>query len=251
MHRPFLETLIFFSKIAFSCLALELLFEKYCDFNKIPTILYPSLQWFSNFMIYYPYSYLLTWLKNSDYLESRKVKHPKITKKWPQFNIKGMIYGELFFFLLCNIYGNIFKNEISSGNIFDKLGWFYLCIFSADLLFYPIHYCVLHIKFFYLHKQHHQEIDLNGFSSEIKSLYESIIVTLSDVIVFIILGRDMNQFLAWVIIGVLYNVEGHSTLKLFFIHSDFHLNHHFYVECNYGSGFYLDYIFGTTYKYQN
>jgi len=55
----------------------------------------------------------------------------------------------------------------------------------------------------------------------------------------------MNQFAAWILVGVLYNVEGHSTIGLFFQTDGFHVKHHTHFNVNYGTGRYLDYIFGT------
>lgn len=227
---------------------MELFFEGYLDLNKFSAYYYPFFQWFANFAFYYPYSYFILALKNSEYLENLKVKHPKILKDWPQFDFKGIAYGEILFLIICHLYdGLFFSNSRTADNIFQKLGWFYLCIVVADLLFYTIHY-MLHEKFYWIHNKHHLEININGFSSEIKSFSESMIITLSDLFVFVILGRDMNQFIAWIVIGVLYNVEGHSSMKLFYIRENFHTNHHLYIDYNYGIGFYLDHIFGTTYK---
>jgi len=246
--NPYIETFIFFSKISISCLMVELFFEKYLDLNKISPLFSPFLHWFANFAMYYPYSYLMMALKNSDYLENFKSKHLKIFKERPNFDLKGIAYAELIFLIVCHVYDVLFlSNSRSNGNIFQKLGWFYLCIIICDVWFFAIHY-ILHEKFYWAHKKHHLEVNINGFSSEIKSFYESLIFTLSDIIVFVLLGRDMNQFISWIVIGVLYNVEGHSTLKLFYIREDFHLNHHLYIDCNYGIGFYLDHFFGTTYK---
>jgi sterol desaturase/sphingolipid hydroxylase (fatty acid hydroxylase superfamily) len=247
MKNPFIDTLIFFSKIAISCLLLQVFLEKYLDFNKFPPAYYPLLHWFSNFMIYYPFSFFMLYLKNSNYFENRKAKHQLLTKKWPKFEFKGIVYGEAIFFIVCNIYNTFFPISLSKGNIFQKLGWFYLCIYASDILFFVTHY-TLHEKFFWIHKRHHKEVDTNGFSSEIKSLYESMITTLMDLMVFVVLGRDMNQFVAWIVIGVLYNVEGHSSIKMFYITTDFHVNHHLYFECNFGIGFYLDYLFGTSFE---
>ena len=247
MTNPFLSTFSFFSKISISCLFLELFLEKYLDFNKISPFYYPFIHWFSNFVVYYPFSYLLLYLKNSNYFENRKAKHKLLLKEWPKFDTWGILYGEFLFFIICNIYNMFFSHSPSHGNIFEKLGWFYLCIFVSDILFFITHY-TLHEKIVWIHKRHHKEVNTNGFSSEIKSIYESMVTTFMDLMVFVVLGRDMNQFVSWIVIGVFYNVEGHSTLKLFFIPGDFHVNHHLYFDCNYGIGFYLDYLFGTSFE---
>ena len=248
MKNPFQNTFMFFSKIALSCLLLELFFEKYFDINKFPSSVYPTLHWFANFVIYYPYSYLMLYLKNSNYLENRKVKHKSLTKNMQlNLSLKEILHGEILFILICHMFNIFYSNKISTGNIFQKLGWFYLCLLIADILFYAFHYALHKTKLYRIHKKHHQEINVNGFSSEIKSVYESLINIFIDLFIFIVLGRDMNQFISWIIIGVLYNVEGHSSMKLFYINSAFHINHHIYIDYNFGIGFYLDYVFGTIY----
>lgn len=245
--KEVLKTFVFFSKVAFCCLLLQLLFEKYCDFNKFPTYSYGFLHWIANLILYYPISYFLVFLKNSNYLESYKKKHKLIKKTWPQFTFKDIVFGELVFLALCMIYNQLFKQKISEGGFLSKLLWFYLCIFSADLTFFLSH-LLLHKKFYWIHKKHHEEVNTNAFSAGIKSLIESIFITLTDILPFFVFGRDINQFIAWILVGVLYNLEGHSTIKLFFIPSFFHVDHHLYIECNYGIGTYLDELFGTVYR---
>lgn len=246
ISKVFAKTFIFFSKVAVCCLICQIFLEKYFDLNKIHSYYWPVLHWGSNFVFYYPYSYLLLYLKNSNYLEKYKKKNERINKNdSPSFTMREAIIGEAQFLGLCILYNNFMRDSSSNGHIFLKLLWFYVCIFLADIFFFIAHR-VLHSHLFWIHKRHHLEVNTNGFSAEIKSFSESIITTLTDILVFVIFGRDMNQFVAWIIVGVLYNVEGHSCLSLFFIEDDFfHINHHLYVECNYGIGYYLDYLFGT------
>lgn len=244
--KVFAKTFVFFSKVATCCLLCQILFEKYFDLHKIHSYWWPFLHWGSNFVFYYPYSYLLLYLKNSNYLEKYKKKNERINKNdVPSFNLKEVMLGETQFLGLCILYNSFMRDSSSNGNIFSSLLWFYLCIFLADIFFFIAHR-FLHSHLFWIHKRHHQEVNSNGFSAEIKSFSESIITTFTDILVFVIFGRDINQFVAWIIVGVFYNVEGHSTLKLFFISDDFHVNHHLYVDCNYGIGYYLDYLFDTT-----
>ncbi|UJR17229.1 hypothetical protein I4U23_004124 [Adineta vaga] len=121
----------------------------------------------------------------------------------------------------------------------------FFCIVSADFFFYIIHWLLHQRQFYWIHKKHHQYIDVNGYIAEYKSFLESIIITTSDILPFIIFGCSINQFLAWIIVGVVYNVEGHSSMNLFFIPDNFHNKHHTHFTVNYGIAQYLDQIFGT------
>jgi sterol desaturase/sphingolipid hydroxylase (fatty acid hydroxylase superfamily) len=86
---------------------------------------------------------------------------------------------------------------------------------------------------------------LNGFVAEYKSLIEALVVTTSDILPFLIFGTSINQLIAWIIVGVLYNVEGHSSMTLLYIVDNFHHKHHTHFNVNYGIAQYLDHIFGT------
>jgi hypothetical protein len=47
-------------------------------------------------------------------------------------------------------------------------------------------------------------------------------------------GYDFNQLLAWTLIGTAYNLEGHSSLSIFLLPSDFHDLHHTSFQGNHG-----------------
>ncbi|MEQ9359571.1 sterol desaturase family protein [Coleofasciculus chthonoplastes] len=55
----------------------------------------------------------------------------------------------------------------------------------------------------------------------------------------------ITQILAWTVIGNAYNLEGHSSLSIFFIASDFHDLHHTSFKGNYGIHGFWDRVFNT------
>lgn len=110
-------------------------------------------------------------------------------------NLFDIIQGELIFLVIC--YAFYFSNLINynsqhSLSLIKNLLWFYFCIISADFWFYITHYIFHTKKFYWIHKKHHEFIDVNGYVAEYKSLIESIIVTTSDILPFIIFGCDIH-----------------------------------------------------------
>jgi sterol desaturase/sphingolipid hydroxylase (fatty acid hydroxylase superfamily) len=84
-----------------------------------------------------------------------------------------------------------------------------------------------------------------SFVAAHKSSLESVVTTITDLLPIFILGYDINQLLAWVLVGTAYNLEGHSSLSLFFISSDFHDLHHTSFKGNYGIQGFWDKVFKT------
>lgn len=248
--NAYMNSLIFFTKVSLSCVCVQLFFDYFLNLkNFFPLISYPFLHWLSNFMFYYLCGYLSIKIKDSVYFESYRIKQSSNIKKQSfKLNLIKIIQGELIFLLMC--YSYYFSNLLDyrkehSFSLIANLSWFYCCIISADFLFYITHYIFHTKKFYWIHKKHHEFIDVNGYVAEYKSLIESLIITTSDILLFIIFGCDIHQFLAWIIVGVIYNVEGHSCMNLFFITDNFHNKHHTHFNVNYGIGQYLDRIFGT------
>ncbi|WP_371417557.1 sterol desaturase family protein [Anabaena sp. UHCC 0187] len=96
-----------------------------------------------------------------------------------------------------------------------------------------------------IHLKHHEFQDTSSFVAGRKSLMEYIIVTITDVLPIFIFGYDITQLCAWSFIGNIYNLEGHSSLSIFFIPSDFHDLHHTGFTGNYGIHGFWDRIFNT------
>jgi sterol desaturase/sphingolipid hydroxylase (fatty acid hydroxylase superfamily) len=61
----------------------------------------------------------------------------------------------------------------------------------------------------------------------------------------LIFGYDITQLCAWSVIGNAYNLEGHSSLSIFFIPSNFHDLHHTDFNGNYGIHGFWDRVFNT------
>jgi len=248
--NAYTNSLIFFTKVSLSCLLVQLFFDYYLNIkNLLPQISYPFLHWLSNFIFYYLFGYLSVKIKDSSYFKSYRVKqNSNIKKQVMKLDFLGIIQGEIISLFMCYAYflfNLINYNTQHSLSLINNLLWFYYCIISADFTFYVIHY-ILHTKIFYwIHKKHHEYIDVNGYIAGYKSLIESIIIATSDILPFILFGCDIHQFIAWIIIGVIYNVEGHSSMNLFYITDNFHNKHHTHFNVNYGVGQYLDRIFGT------
>ncbi|WP_293317336.1 sterol desaturase family protein [Microcoleus sp. PH2017_15_JOR_U_A] len=115
----------------------------------------------------------------------------------------------------------------------------------ADFCFYVTHR-LFHKKFLQeIHLKHHEFLDSSSFVAGHKSLLEYAIVTIADVLPVFVFGYDITQLCAWTAIGNAYNLEGHSSLSIFFIDSDFHDLHHSRFKGNYGIQGFWDRIFNT------
>jgi sterol desaturase/sphingolipid hydroxylase (fatty acid hydroxylase superfamily) len=136
--------------------------------------------------------------------------------------------------------------EVHRGNsIVLNVGWFLMRIMLADLCFYIAHW-LLHRKLLQkIHLKYHDFRDTSSFVAGHKSLIEYVIVTITDILPIFIFGYDITQLCAWTLIGNAYNLEGHSSLSIFFIPSDFHDLHHFSFSGNYGIHGFWDRIFNT------
>lgn len=246
----YIKSFLFFTKVSLSCTAVQWGFDNYFNVQALfLPIFYPFFHWLANFLFYYSCGFFSVIMKDSTYFSSYKINQPfKIKRQTMKFDLFGTVQGELIFLLLCHGYKVchfIDYNYPHSSSILKNILWFYLCIFSADLSFYIIHRILHQKQFYWIHKKHHEFIDVNGFVAEYKSLIESIIITTSDILPFILFGCSIHQLLAWIIIGVIYNVEGHSSMNIFFIQDNFHYKHHTHFNVNYGIAQYLDRIFGT------
>lgn len=131
------------------------------------------------------------------------------------------------------------------NSLFLNIGWFLMRIIVADFCFYVAHW-LLHRKLLQkIHFKHHEFADSSSFVAGHKSLSEYIIVTITDLLPIFIFGYDITQLLAWTLIGNAYNLEGHSSLSMFFISSDFHDLHHTCFKGNYGIHGFWDRVFNT------
>jgi len=68
-----------------------------------------------------------------------------------------------------------------------------------------------------IHKKHHSFQYQVGWSAEIKTVKESILVSTTDLLPHLIFPCHLVHMLAWIVVGVIYNIEGHSGYSVFFI----------------------------------
>lgn len=186
-------------------------------------------------------------LKNNYELKEKlnaRVKKVKI-QPFPSFTVKGVIFGELKSLLAVLIILYLAPETHRSNALLINFGWFFFRIMLADFCFYVAHW-LLHRRLLQkIHLKHHEFRDSSSFVAGHKSLLEYIIVTITDLLPIFIFGYDITQLLAWTLIGNAYNIEGHSSLSLFFISSDFHDLHHTCYQGNYGIQGFWDRIFNT------
>ena len=246
--NTYCKTFVFFTKVAFACVVVQRLFDAFFDVRRqFSPIYYPLLHWLANLFVYYPCGYLSIKMKESAFFQAWRIARPG-KKQTMTLNFMDVLQGEMIFLLMCYAYSFLHLLDYGSphsSSLLKNVAWFYLCIVSADVWFYALHWTLHRKQFYWIHKKHHEYVDVNGYVAEYKSLTESMIITTSDILPFILFGCDIHQFLAWIIVGVLYNVEGHSSMNLFFIPDDFHHKHHTHFNVNFGIAPYLDRLFGT------
>ncbi|NER00917.1 MAG: sterol desaturase family protein [Cyanothece sp. SIO2G6] len=185
--------------------------------------------------------------QKEDLTERLTIRKIKVKEQpFPPFTIKGIVLGESKTLIAVLTILCIAPEVHREGDIFLNFGWFLMRIIVADFCFYVAHWLFHNrktlIKF---HLKHHEFSDTSSFVAGHKSLVEYIVVTITDLLPLFIFGYDITQLLAWTLIGNAYNLEGHSSLSIFFISSDFHDVHHTRFKGNYGIGGFWDRIFNT------
>lgn len=185
--------------------------------------------------------------KNDNLKEKLNARVKKVKKQpFPAFTTKGIVVGEVKSFIAALIILYL-APEIHRGNgLLLNIGWFLMRIAAADFCFYVTHWLFHQRKFLQkIHLKHHQFSETSSFVAGHKSMAEYIIVTITDLLPIFIFGYDITQLLAWTIIGNAFNLEGHSSLSIFFITSDFHDLHHSSFKGNYGIQGFWDRAFKT------
>jgi sterol desaturase/sphingolipid hydroxylase (fatty acid hydroxylase superfamily) len=186
-------------------------------------------------------------IKSNDFFHDKLTVRVKKVKKqlFPNFTLKGIITGEIKALITALIIIYL-APEVHRGNsLLLNLGWFLMRIVTADFCFYIAHRLFHTKSFLKIHLKHHEFQDTSSFVAGHKSLIEYIIVTITDVLPIFIFGYDITQLCAWTLIGNIYNLEGHSSLSIFFIPSDFHDLHHTGFNGNYGIHGFWDRVFNT------
>ncbi|MBE9107690.1 sterol desaturase family protein [Nostoc cf. edaphicum LEGE 07299] len=244
----FCSDIEFYLKIAVSCTIVQQVFYLLLNNIKIDFITQVLLYWLLGSISFYSIGILIEkGIKNNEVLRDKLTARVKKVKNqaFPSFTIRGIITGEIKAFLSALIILYL-APEVHRGNsLLLNLGWFLMRIVAADFCFYVAHR-LLHTKFLQkIHLKHHEFRDSSSFVAGHKSLVEYIIVAIADVLPIFIFGYDITQLCAWSVIGNAYNLEGHSSLSIFFIPSDFHDLHHTCFNGNYGIQGFWDRIFNT------
>lgn len=238
----------FYLKIAISCTIVQQVFYFLLNNVELNFITEVLLYWIVGSISFYLLGILIEkGIKSNDVLREKLTARVKPVKKqpFPSFTLKGIITGEIKALISALIILYL-APEVHRGNsLLLNLGWFLMRIVAADFCFYVAHW-LLHQKFLLkIHLKHHEFRDSSSFVAGHKSLIEYIIVTITDVLPIFIFGYDITQISAWTVIGNAYNLEGHSSLSIFFIPSDFHDIHHSDFKGNYGIQGFWDRVFNT------
>ncbi|MBN3906074.1 MAG: sterol desaturase family protein [Nostoc sp. NMS1] len=238
----------FYLKIAITCTIVQQIFYWLLHNIELNFITQVLLYWLVGSVSFYSIGlFIEKVIKNNDNLRDKLTARVKKVKKqpFPSFTAKGIITGEIKSFIAALIILYL-APEVNRGNsLLSNLGWFLMRIIVADFCFYISH-SLLHRKFLQkIHLKHHEFADSSSFVAGHKSLTEYIIVTITDLLPIFIFGYDITQLCAWTIIGNAYNLEGHSSLSIFFVPSDFHDLHHSCFKRNYGIQGFWDRLFNT------
>ncbi|OLT62460.1 sterol desaturase family protein [Moorena bouillonii] len=238
----------FFIKVAITCAIFQQFFYWVLNDIKLNVINQVVLYWLVGSVSFYAIGIFVEKVikKNEQLREKLKARIKKVKKQpFPAFTAKGIILGEIKSFIAALVILYLAPEMHRGNGLLLNLGWFLMRIVAADFCFYVSHW-LFHRRFFQkIHLKHHEFIDTSSFVAGHKSIIEYIIVTITDILPIFIFGYDITQLLAWTLLGNAYNLEGHSSLSIFFIPSDFHDLHHTCFKGNYGIQGFWDRMFKT------
>lgn len=245
----------FFLKIAITCALVQQIIYQAIGSEPLGFFHQALLLWLTGSLSFYGFGFGIEQLIKgnqalTDRLRARQT--PVKTQAFPAFTLQSVVLGEIKSFATACLILYI-APEVRRGNdLLANFLWFLLSIVIADLCFYICHRLLHRKPFLKFHLKHHEFQDTTSFVAAHKSLPETFITSITDLLPVFLFGYDINQLLAWVLIGNAYNLEGHSSLSLFFIPSDFHDLHHTNFNGNYGIQGLWDKVFKTlsTPKYQ-
>jgi sterol desaturase/sphingolipid hydroxylase (fatty acid hydroxylase superfamily) len=238
----------FYLKIAISCTIVQQIFYLLLHHTKLDFMAQVVLYWLVGSISFYGVGILIEkGIKSNNGLRDKLTARGKKikTQPFPSFTVKGIITGEIRAFISALIILSL-APEVHRGNsLLLNLGWFLMRIVVADFCFYVAHR-LLHGKLLQkIHLKHHEFRDTSSFVAGYKSFTEYMITTITDILPILIFGYDITQLCAWSIVGNAYNLEGHSSLSIFFIPSNFHDLHHTDFNGNYGIHGFWDRVFNT------
>jgi sterol desaturase/sphingolipid hydroxylase (fatty acid hydroxylase superfamily) len=238
----------FFLKIAITCTLVQQLFYRTLGSEPLGFVHQALLLWLTGSLSFIGFGFVIERLiKGNQALADKFRARQVLVKKqdFPGFMLHAVVLGEgKSFAMACLIL--YFAPEVHRGNdLLANFLWFFLSIVVADFCFYICHWLLHRKPFLKFHLKHHEYQDTSSFVAAHKSWPEWIITTGTDLLPIFIFGYDINQLLAWVLVGTAYNLEGHSSLSIFFIPSDFHDLHHTNFRGNYGIQGLWDKVFQT------
>ncbi|MCP2726962.1 sterol desaturase family protein [Limnofasciculus baicalensis] len=240
----------FYLKIAITCTIFQQLFYWLLHYinielNFITQVLLYSL--IGSISFYTMGIFIENVIKKNDTLREKLNVRVKQVKKqtFHSFTAKGIIIGEIRSFIAALIILYLAPEVDRGYSLLLNLGWFLMRIVVFDFCFYVTHWLFHRKSFQKIHLKHHEFPDTSSFVAGHKTLAEYIIVTIAECLPIFIFGYDITQLCAWTIIGNAYNLEGHSSLSIFFIPSDFHDLHHTCFKGNYGIQGFWDRVFKT------
>jgi sterol desaturase/sphingolipid hydroxylase (fatty acid hydroxylase superfamily) len=238
----------FYLKIGITCTIVQQIFYWLLPDIKLNFITQVLLYWIVGSVSFYSLGLLIEKvIKKNDTLTDKLTARVKQVKKqpFPSFTAKGIIIGEIKSLIAALIILYL-APEVHRGNsLLLNLGWFLMRIIAFDFGFYVTHWLFHRKSLLKIHLKHHEFSDTSSFVAGHKSLTEYIIVTIVECLPIFIFGYDITQLCAWTIIGNAYNLEGHSSLSIFFIPADFHDLHHTCFKGNYGINGFWDRVFNT------
>jgi sterol desaturase/sphingolipid hydroxylase (fatty acid hydroxylase superfamily) len=242
-----LSDLEFFLKVAISCAILQQLFFIFLSPLKLNFISEVIIYWATGSISFYAIGLLIEEvIKKSPRKHTHLIRVVKVkAQKYPAFTVKGIIIGEIKSFITAFIMLFLLKEVHRDNNFIMNVSWFLLNIVCADFFFYITHRLLHQKRFIKIHLKHHEFRDSSSFVAGHKSLMEYCITTLTELVPVLLFGYDISQLCAWTVIGNAYNLEGHSSLSLFYIGSDFHDRHHTHFKKNYGIQGFWDRVFNT------
>jgi sterol desaturase/sphingolipid hydroxylase (fatty acid hydroxylase superfamily) len=239
----------FYLKIAISCVIVQQVFYWLLHNIEIDFITQVLLYWLVGSVSFYGIGFLIEkGIKSNGVLREKLSARVKQVKEqpFPLFTVKGIITGEIKAFISALIILSLAPEVHRENSLLLNLGWFLMRIVAADFYFYVAHWLFHTSKFLQkIHLKHHEFRDTSSFVAGHKSFIEYTIVTLTDLLPIFIFGYDITQLCAWSVIGNAFNLEGHSSLSIFFIPSDFHDLHHTCFKGNYGIQGFWDRVFNT------
>jgi sterol desaturase/sphingolipid hydroxylase (fatty acid hydroxylase superfamily) len=238
----------FYLKVAIACVLCQQVYYFFLANTHVSFLNQVLLYWLSGSLSFYGVGFLIEQvIKRNDVLKSRLTARvsPVKAQQFPSLTLQGFCGGEVKSILTACIVLYL-APEVQRGNdLILNFGWFLMRIMMADLCFYISHFLFHRKSLLRFHLKHHEFQDTSSFVAAHKSWVEFIVTTITDLLPIFILGYDIRQLCAWVIVGNAYNFEGHSSLSMLFISSDFHDLHHTSFTGNYGIQGFWDKIFKT------